>query len=156
MQVIWANKGTPLHRPLGEFASVRIFGKPNAFEDYTAMGVANSEGTIVASVVFYDYSADAGVMQMSGAADTPKWLTKDTMREMFAFPFDQVGCQSVVMRCAVDDKRMGRILPAVGFKKFILPRLRGKNEDEAVYILHDDVWRSSPFMKETTIGKKSA
>lgn len=148
MQVIWANKGTPLHKPLGEFASVRIFGKPNAFEDYTAMGVADENDTFIASVIFYDYEDEAGVMQMSGAADSARWLNRKVLLEMFSFPFDQVGCQSVVMRCATDDKRMGRILPAVGFRKFIIPRLRGRNEDEAIYILHDDVWRSSPFMKD--------
>ena len=144
MKVIWASSGTPLNGPLGDFVSQRLYGKSGAFPQYTALGVAEGN-TIVGALVYYDYDKDAGVIQISGASDTPRWLTKAVLFEMFSFPFDQLQCQTVAMRVDPDDTRLGRMLPAYGFTKHILPRLRGRNKDEALYLLHDDVWRTNGF-----------
>lgn len=146
MEIIWANAGDPLHGPLGDFASVRIYGRPGAFRDYTAMGVAR-DGNIIAAMIYYDYDRDAGVIQVSGAADTPEWLKRPVLREMFQFPFEEIGCQAVVMRVDPKDKRLRRILTAYGFDCHIIPRLRGRDKPEAIYVLGDDTWRANGFHK---------
>lgn len=147
MQVVWANAGHSMHEAIGEFVSFRLYGNPGAFRDYTAMGVFQ-DGTMIAGLVYYDYDRQAGVIQISGASDSARWLTKPVLWEMFSFPFNEIGCQAVVMRVDPDDKRLGRMLPAYGFEKHVLPRMRGRDKDDAIFILFDDVWRENQFHRE--------
>lgn len=109
------------------------------------MAVVNDANTIIAVMVFYDYDKDAGVIQISGAADTPRWLTRPILKEMFGYAFNEVGCQAVVMRVDPDNTRLHRILTAYGFTMHRLPRLRGRDKDECLFVLYDDVWRGNGF-----------
>jgi RimJ/RimL family protein N-acetyltransferase len=147
VKVVWANAGDPLNRTIGDYVSRKLYGSPGAFKDYTAMGVMDG-GKAIAGMLFYDFDRKAGVIQVSGAAETPRWLTKPVLWEMFRYPFDEIGCQALVMRVDPDDKRLGRILTAYGFVKHLIPRLRGRDKAEALYVLYDDVWRLNGFHKE--------
>lgn len=150
MKTVWANAGHPLNGAIGDFVSLRIFGEPGAFRDHTALAVFEQrEGgaLMVAGLVYHDYDGRAGVIQISGAADTPRWLTRPVLKEMFSFPFDELGCQAVVMRVDPGDVRLARILSAYGFERHLLPRMRGRDRDDALFILFDDVWRGNGFHK---------
>jgi len=148
MTPVWLNRGADGYEQVGDYVSMRTKGRTGAYRDYTAMGVANASNTIIAVMLFHDYDADAGIIQISGASEDPRWLTRPVLREMFAFPFDEIGCQAVVMRVDPDDKRLDRILKAYGFQRFDLPRIRGRDKGEAIFLLFDDVWRSSKFNRE--------
>lgn len=147
MITFWANHATdpPLNDRLCEFVSKRIWGGIRPFPQSTTMAVVDDTDTVVAVMVFYDYDAAAGVIQISGAADTPRWLTRPILRQMFAFPFDELGCQAVAMRVDPDDRRLHRILKAYGFEMTRLRRLRGRDRDECLFVLYDDVWRANRF-----------
>jgi len=148
----WSNPGDKSTPPIVDWISEGIFNKPGQLTyGSTCMGVFEN-GTLVAGLAYYDQDRDAGVIQISGAATTPRWLTKKVLWEMFDFPFNQLGCQAVVMRVDPDDKRLDRILTSYGFEKTRLKRLRGRNQDEMIYTLFDDVWRSNGFHKEHTNG----
>lgn len=150
MRAVWANhaKEPELTTQLGNYAALRIWGKNRDFPGSTCMAVVDDANTVCAVMVFYDYDAEAGVIQISGAADTPKWLTRKILKEMFEYPFVQLGCQAVVMRVAPENKRLGRILTALGFERTVVKRLRGRNEDECLFVLYDDVWRSNGFHED--------
>lgn len=148
MQFVWANADHPMHGAVGDFVSFRLYGHAGAFRDYTAMGIFEPGGRMVAGLVYYDYDRSAGVIQVSGAADTARWLTKPVLWEMFNFPFNEIGCQALVMRVDPGDRRLERILSAYGFEKHVLPRMRGRDRDDAIYILFDDVWKANGFHKE--------
>ena len=149
MMAIWAHHAEQpdLYGALSDFASTRIFGKPKPFGSGTAMGVVDG-AKVVSSVVFYDYDADAGVIQISAAADTPRWLTRQILKEMFGYPFNGLGCQAVVMRVDPDNTRLARILHAYGFTSHTVPHLRGKNKAECLFVLSSDDWRENGFHKE--------
>lgn len=147
MKVVWANAGDPLNRIIGNYVSRKLYGEPGKFTDFTAMGVMDGDKAI-AGMLFYDFDRAAGVIQVSGAADTPRWLTKPVLWEMFHYPFDEIGCQALVMRVDPEDRRLGRILTAYGFVCHVIPRLRGRDKAEALYVLYDDVWRANGFHKE--------
>lgn len=108
------------------------------------MGVASGE-SIVAAVIFTNYDASAGVVEMSAAADTARWLTRPVLAEMFGYAFDQLGCQAVVLRVHPNNVRLHRILRAYGFERHDVPRLRGRDTPEVFYILGDDIWRANGF-----------
>lgn len=145
MNVIWGSDREPeLNRALAEWAAMRIFGTPKAFGPCTTMGVFDG-ANLIGAMVYHNWDRDADVIEISGAALHPRWLTKAVLWEMFAYPFDELGCQSIVMRVSPVDRRLRRILTAYAFQCFTLPRLRGRHEDENVFILTDDAWRNNGF-----------
>lgn len=157
MKTVWAShtRNTLLHDKFCEFAALRIWGAVRPFPMATTMAVVEGK-TVRAVMVFYDYDKDAGVIQISGAADTPRWLTRAVLHEMFSFPFDGLGCQAVVMRVDPDDTRLRRILTAYGFESVTLRRMRGRHKNECIYTLFDDVWRTNGFHRRPDHGKESA
>lgn len=144
--VLWFSHASQpeANKAVGDYISSGIWGRERDFPLSTTMAVFD-QGQLIAGFVFYDYDADAGVMQISGASSTPRWLTKRTLFALFDYPFNKAGCQTVVMRVDPANTRLARILTSYGFQRFDLPRLRGRDKDEALYILHDDVWRNNGF-----------
>lgn len=109
-----------------------------------AFGVAEN-GQLIGGTVFHNWYPKEGVIEMSSAATSPKWLSREMIRTIFTYAFDLVGCQLVVMRVSTDNSRMMNIARRFGFNIYTIPRLRGKMEDEAICTFTDDQWRSSPF-----------
>lgn len=97
------------------------------------------------AVVFHNYSPESGVMEMSAAADSPKWLTRAALKAMHRYIFEDAGCQLAVMRVSEKNKRMLRIAEAFGYSPFRIPRLRGRDEAEVVLTLGDDEWKEGRF-----------
>ena len=122
-------------------------------EPYYCMGVFES-GSLVAVMLYHNYSREAGVIEISGAAETARWLTKPVLHEMFAYPFDQLGCQNVVMRVSDKNTRLPRILTAYGFDSVHVPRIRGRDEGERVFWLTDEAWKANGFHREKADGEK--
>ena len=142
MTPVWAHHETSpeLYAALTEFVALRVWGRHKDFPLGSAMGVADGD-RIVAAVIFTNYDRDAGVIEMSAAADTARWLTRPILSEMFGYAFDQMKCQAVVLRCDPDNKRMNRIATAYGFRRYEIPRLRGRDKPEVLFVLSDDDWR---------------
>lgn len=149
MNTLWASefKHQDLNQSLWTWASNQIFGDCRGFGPCATLGVFDCHNEPCAVVVYHNYYQDAGVIEISAAAVTSRWLTRPVLKEMFSLPFDLMGVQTIVMRVSPDEKQkhIHRMLKAYGFQKYRLPRLRGRDEDELVFILHDDVWRENRF-----------
>lgn len=127
----------------------KIWGETRPFPMGVVMAVL-SEGPpprLEAAMVFHNFDPDAGVVEISGASENAHWLSRPVLQEMFGWPFDTLGFQAVVMRVDPDNRRLGRMLPTVGFKRYDIPRLRGRDKAEAIYVLTDDAWRASRFAR---------
>jgi len=148
MTPVWAGGASPeLNRAIGEFVADRVWRDGRRFGEHTSMGVEQG-GRIVAGVIFHNYDPWAGVIEISGASDTPRWLTRPVLYAMYAYPFDQLGCQMVVQRNSEHNARLNSILRRYGFDEYRIRRGRGRNEDELVFTLTDNQWRSNGFHKE--------
>lgn len=134
------------------FVSTKIFGHEKKMFGDTAIVSLGSDGRPRGAAVFQNYNAKHGTIEISAAAISPRWLSRGILREMFGYAFDQLKCQAVVLLCDPDDKVMGRIAPAYGFKRYDIPRLRGRDKAEAVFVLADDDWRGNKFQKEPVNG----
>lgn len=95
--------------------------------------------------MFHNYSPEFGVMEMSAAADSPRWLSRPVLRAMHSYIFNDAGCQLAVMRVSEQNERMLRIAAAYGYQAHRIPRLRGRNDAEIVLTLTDDDWKVSRF-----------
>lgn len=147
-EIVWAGHDDKpeLYRALEGFVSERVWGRFREFGEGRAMAVIHG-GNVIAALIYNNWDDEAGVIEISGAADTPRWLSKPVLKEMFDYPFVRLGCQAVAMRGDAENNHLTRILPAYGFKKYDIPRLRGRDKTEAIYVLSDDDWKASKFNK---------
>lgn len=136
---------------LSRWVADRIW--PNAGRDFgNCHGLAVIDGeTLIAGIIYHNYEPDAGIVELSGAGISKRWLTKETLRVMFQIPFRDWKCQSVVMRVSDHDKPLHRMLSAVGFEKYRIPRLRGRDEAENVFVLHEEIWASNRFNRKNEV-----
>ena len=148
MIAVWASAG-PLYSALDEFLTTRIWGKATALPKGTVMAVARGD-TIIAAALFNNYQPEAGTVEITAASDSPLWLSRPMLWEMFSYAFGQLKCQSVILRADPENKRLERVATAYGFTRHELPHLRGKDKAEAIYILTDDAWRGNGFHKENS------
>lgn len=142
MQIVWGGvKDAEINAGIGEFVSRMVPGCERGFGKFASMGVVRG-GELIAGVIYHNWSPETGAIEISAAASDPRWLTKETLRALFAYPFDGIGCQIVVARIAESNSRARRMWRAVGSIEYIIPRLRGRNEAEAIMVLTDDAWRN--------------
>ena len=148
MNILTAGTETPeVNDALAKWAAVRIWGEEGAFgPPYTTMGIYDEE-TLVAVLVYHNYYKRYGTIEMSGAADTPQWLTRPVLWNIFAYPFLQLGCQMVTMRNDPADRALQRILKSIGFESIRVPNMRGRGKDEMFHMLTDEAWGQSRFTR---------
>ena len=116
-----------------------------------AFGIAEN-GILIGGTVFHNHYPKEGVVEMSSAAVSPRWLCARMIRTIFTYAFDMLECQMVVMRVSEINTRMVNIAERFEFSGYLIPRLRGKNEGEWIFTLTDDQWRSSRFNPKATGG----
>jgi len=142
------NREPALSRAIGDFVSLSIFGKPGLIDRYVAMAVVDS-GRVIAGVLYNNWHPENGVIEMHAASMDKRWLTRPVLKAMFSYPFDQMKCQLCALRVSERNKPMVRIAKAYGFKAYLIPRLRGRDEAEFILTLTDDDWRANRFNKES-------
>ena len=130
----------------------RIPGCARGFGPCVAMSVGDP---IIAGVVFHNYSPESRVIEMSAAAESPRWLSRSVLARMHAYIFEDADCQMAVMRVSERNTRMLRIAKAFGYTAYKVPRLRGANEAEIILTLTSDQWEVSRFNGKTT-GTRTA
>lgn len=144
MRIVWGGAGDPeTNRQIADFVAAHIEGCERGFADFTTMGV-EEEGVLVAGVVFHNYAPEAGVIELSAASINKRWLMRPVLKAMFGYPFDEVGCQVVVLRVSERNAGMIAIAERFGFMPHHIPRLRGRDEAEIIFTLTDNNWRAHP------------
>lgn len=118
------------------------------FEGYYcgAVGIAEN-GQLIGGTCFHNWYEKDGVVEMTSASITSKWLTRRMIRAIFNYAFELLECQLVVMRVSENNTVMVNIARRFGCSGYLIPRLRGRNEAEWIFTLTDDQWRSSPFRR---------
>lgn len=150
MEIIDGFRDPVLNRALGEWCARRI-GAERLQEPYSTLGIFEGK-ELKAVLVYNNFHAKEGVVEIHGAATTPRWLTRPVLHAMYDFPFNRLGCQTVIQRNDPSNRRLARMLLAYGFTEHRIPRLRGRDKDESIFVLHDDVWRANGYHKENANG----
>jgi RimJ/RimL family protein N-acetyltransferase len=96
-----------------------------------AVGVV-IDGEIVAAMAVGGW--ERGNVEISFAADSPKWATRDTIRRMMAWPFVQLDCHRVTTRISENNHRAIRFNEGIGFKREgIIREGWGQGEDAILF-----------------------
>ncbi|MBP1882383.1 GNAT family N-acetyltransferase [Sinorhizobium mexicanum] len=144
MNIIWGGAADPAKNDaIAGFVAAHIDGCGRGFADFATLGVTE-EGRLVAGVVYHNYSPEAGVIELSAAATSKRWLTRPVLTAMFGYPFDEIGCQMAVLRVSEENRGMVEIARRFGFTSHRIPRLRGRDEAEIIFTLTDNDWRAHP------------
>jgi orotate phosphoribosyltransferase len=111
-----------------------------------AMGVIDRVGDLIAGVVWHNWDPDAGVIELSGAAVPGKhWLSRRTLRHMYAYPFEACDCQMVVQRTPADAEMLLGLLATYGFDFVTVRRLFGRDRDGVICTLTKEAWQANKF-----------
>jgi RimJ/RimL family protein N-acetyltransferase len=109
------------------------------------MAVLDGEGRMVAGIVFHNYSPEHGVIEVSAAATTPRWATREVLNAALGYVFAH--CQMAVARIAEDNLPARRLWKALGATEYILSRMRGRTASDALQLLTDDAWAQSKLKR---------
>ena len=102
---------------------------------------------ILGATVFHNFYPETGVVELTSVSESPAWMSRKMINAVFGYAFDVLNCQLVVLRVSEINTRMVNIANALGFKGYLIPRLRGKDEAEWIFCLTDDDWRNSPYRR---------
>ena len=116
------------------------------FGNCKAIGVIDREGLLIAGLVYHHYDPEAQVIEISAAALPGRvWMTRETLRLMFQYPFLQCGCQMVIQRIPADDYRQVRQMQAFGYDLIGVPRMLGRDKDGILALLTYEAWAANKF-----------
>lgn len=122
-------------------------GQGKDFGNCRAIAVMRGD-ELAAGLIYHNYDEAAGVIEISAASWIKGWLTRSVLGVMYSYPFEDCGCQAVVQRVPDEDLAQHRMLKAYGFERYRIPRLRGRDKAENVFILTDEAWRANSFNRK--------
>ena len=126
------------YRQAERFLSNQVWGRDVKLSPGTALTVW--DGSLRAVCLFHEWDQDAGTVEITAAATGP-WMTRAVISDMAGFAFGQLGCQAVILRTGAENRKVCRMASAAGFKRYDIPRLRGRDSAGVIFILGDDEWR---------------
>lgn len=89
-----------------------------SFGPCVAIGVGSeAAGRLYAGIVYHEYNAKAGTVQLSMAAESPLWATRNTIRALLSVPFEQFKCFKVWTATPHHGSRALKVNEHIGFKR---------------------------------------
>lgn len=116
-----------------------VFGAP------AAMGVLDEDGRMIAGVVFHNYDPFVANIEVSCAAESPRWGNRETFRTILRYAFDQINCRRIT---AVTPRRATsarQFLEGLGFKREGSARFGFGTDNAIIYGLLSEEWAAGRF-----------
>lgn len=98
---------------IAEWVACRIPHMMGSFRDYAAIGVATDK--LIAGVVYHDHFPSYRHIQISMAADDPRWAQRGVIRGLLAYPFEQLGCERITLTVPHTSHRVLKFTKGIGF-----------------------------------------
>jgi hypothetical protein len=113
-----------------------------------SIGIIDDNGLLIAGLVYHNYDPVSEIIEISGAALPGKyWLTRETIKRMYQYPFLQVGCQMVFQRNSAEDERLLGMLATYDYTLIRVPRMLGRDKDGVICTLTYEDWANNRFNK---------
>ncbi len=101
-------------KELSEWVSVNLFGEFGCFGEHSkAIGIERN-GKLCAAVVYNNYIPKIHI-EMSIYSVDRKWATRHNIRELFKYPFTQLGLGRVQATCSAQNEGVISFLKKLGF-----------------------------------------
>ncbi|MBT8152753.1 GNAT family N-acetyltransferase [Epibacterium ulvae] len=135
-------------RPVVRFVEFGLWQGAKTFGPATGIGFATPEAGLVAGVVYHNFDPDEGRIELSGYAERADWLSRSNLREIFHYPFEQVGVRIVIARHSERNVRAVRLWDRLGAVQHHVPEIRARGEAEIIAVLDREAWQNSKFFGE--------
>jgi len=97
------------------WASLGLFGVPNAFDEKAvAIGVVR-DYRLIAAVIYNNYVPNISI-EMSIYSVDSRWASRYNLKELFSYPFIQLKLKRVTALCSATNEGVIMFLTKLGFK----------------------------------------
>lgn len=105
--------------------------------EYYAIGVVDSSNKLIAGVMYHSYeeAGTGGKIELSMAADSPKWCQKGIICGLLHYPFVTQKCHIILSRVGLKNKRVRKLAEGIGFKQVGVIKNWPHAEDVVLYSL---------------------
>lgn len=131
-------------------ARIPNVGSAEGFGLYVAIGVVDEGGRPVGGVVWHGYKPDYRSIELSAAADTPRWLTRRIVAEIFSYPFLFANCRRVTTLTPARNAKALKVNRRLGFQVEGLVRHGFGNDDMVVMGLLREEWLAGRWSPRET------
>ena len=117
---------------------IPAMGKGYQWQMASAVGVV-ARGKIIAGMAVHGFLPHYKSCELTFAADSPLWATKQTIRALMKWPFEQLGCERVMCVISSSHTRAIRINEGLGFRHEGTLRQGCRPDDAVIYgLLRED------------------
>lgn len=110
-------------------------------DKFSALGVMQGS-KIIAGVVYHNYIPAYKNIEISMTAITPKWVTKNILKQLLSYPFKQLDCQRVTTCTPATNERAIKFNLGIGFRHEGTIRMGCGSEDMIICgMLHKEALR---------------
>ena len=118
------------------------FGNCKAVGVVSGNDPADLSAKMLAVIVYHEYMPHLGTCQISFAAASPKWATRQTVRTLLAVPFLQYKVRKVFTVTPSDNERALRLNAGLGFtREATLRHHYGKRRHAVIYSMMANEFR---------------
>lgn len=120
---------------VGDWVAQQLGLPAGSLDPCAGIGVAYRD-RLIAGVAFNNYRPypDGGVIDASIAATTPRWATRQVLRDFFSYPFIQSGVTRLQVSCRKSNKHARKFVTRLGFRmEGVGRRMWDGKHDAAVY-----------------------
>lgn len=118
------------HEYIAKWVSDRI-PHVESFANMKTIGVMDRIGNPLGAVVYHEYRDND--IQMSCAADSARWLTRNILGKIFEYPFKQLECVRVTALAPFRNSHTRAFLEKIGFQQEGIMRRGFKDDDCVIY-----------------------
>jgi len=148
MTVVWGLQDPQLNEAMGRWLQAKLCLPQPFREPYVCMGLFENDQKLIAVLMLENYRSRDGTVEIGGAADKPKWLTRGVMSDLADYVFRKLRCQMAVFRVPERNTHVCDVLKRAGMECLVIPRLRGRHEAEFFFMMTDDAWDQHPMNRK--------
>ncbi|RAK51194.1 hypothetical protein DJ017_19745 [Phenylobacterium soli] len=89
----------------------------NPFGLCQAIGVLDRNNVLIAGVVYHNWDPDCQSIELSFAADTPKWLHPSLIRDLMGYVYDTLGCNRAMAVVEMTNAPSRTFVERFGFRR---------------------------------------
>lgn len=120
-----------------QFVASRLGHQIDTSSGFEALGSTDASGRLIGGVVYVNYRvmpSGAGADVELIAAGSGAWLTKPFVRELFAYPFEQLSCLRVTALVGRKNRASRTLVEKLGFRlEGVVRDGFGQNRDAMLY-----------------------
>lgn len=118
--------------------------REDSFGEFTAIGVT-VDNRLAAGFIYNNWQPRYRSIEMSIAADTPKWISKNIVHNLLAYPFWQLNINRLVLVTAADNIRACRLGDGLGFVREAEMKEFFGDKDAVAFRMFRRDWERSKF-----------